>query len=231
MNKILENILFYALIFSIIVLSIAISIYAIKTSDIEKIIDHVVTGSEKSPNRKVSRMYLFFKRFFDIVFSACALMIFSPIMLWAYIVLKYCATTPVIKGYNIVGSKGKRVRFYRFRILEEPEDGFGDARVLNRKIYVTQLYKMPMCLSVLKGDMSIVGLERIQDTDGIDTDSLIEYQYFKPGIISLSDVLWERRISKLEFNNRYANSAGLKVDIAMLLYAVKMSLRDRSIWQ
>ena len=167
MNTFLENMIFIALIISIEVLFVTTFIYAIKSSKIATIIDRVMDAPETDEwtDRKPFGMYLFWKRLFDIIMSVSALIIFSPIFLYTFLLLKLLGIKPILITRRIIGHKGKIVKVYRFNTRRRPE-----AKVFNdicRPINQLRLDRFPMYFSVLKGDLSIVGLENIRyDAEG-----------------------------------------------------------------
>ena len=47
-----------------------------------------------------------------------------------------------------------------------------------------------------------------------------EYQYYRPGMVSLSNI-YQEQSAATEFNKKYIANAGVKLDIAIMLYVVK----------
>lgn len=221
MNTFLENMIFIALIISIEALFATTFIYAIKSSKIATIIDRVMDAPETDEwtDRKPFGMYLFWKRLFDIIMSVSALIIFSPIFLYTFLLLKLLGIKPILITRRIIGHKGKIVKVYRFNTRRRPE-----AKVFNdicRPINQLRLDRFPMYFSVLKGDLSIVGLENIRyDAEGTENRRLKEYQYYRPGMVSLSNI-YQEQSAATEFNKKYIANAGVKLDIAIMLYVVK----------
>lgn len=127
---------------------------------------------------KQSKGYLIVKRVFDIVISALALVVLSPL----FLVLSLVIFLDDPKGSPFftqtrVGKNGKEFRFYKFRSMvvnaEELLDGLikynevdgcvfkieHDPRItrVGRFIRKTSIDELPQLVNVLKGDMSIVG--------------------------------------------------------------------------
>lgn len=106
------------------------------------------------------------KRLFDIVSSALALIVLSPVLLVIAVVVKASDGGPVLYAQIRVGKGFIPFRLYKFRtmILDAEEVGAaitvaGDERVtrMGRILRKTKLDELPQLMNVLKGDMSIVG--------------------------------------------------------------------------
>lgn len=118
------------------------------------------------------------KRVVDIIGSACALLISSPIMLGVAIAIKFDDGGPVFFSQQRVGLHGKPFTMYKFRSMvtnaEElkkklaEENGQSDRFIFKMKddpritkighfIRKTSLDEFPQFFNVLKGDMSLVG--------------------------------------------------------------------------
>ncbi len=109
----------------------------------------------------------FIKRAMDIIGGGMALIVFSPIMLFALIGVKVTSKGPVIYKQKRVGLHNKEFEMYKFRSMMVQTDG-GDAckwttstdpRVtkFGKFIRRTSIDELPQIINVLKGDMSLVG--------------------------------------------------------------------------
>ncbi len=121
--------------------------------------------------------YSFFKRIFDIIFSAIGLIVLSPLMLIVAIIIKIDSSGPVLFKQNRVGKGGTIFMMYKFRSMctdaeiqldklkkHNQKDGpvfkiFNDPRVtrFGRIIRRTSIDELPQLVNILKGDMSFVG--------------------------------------------------------------------------
>ncbi len=126
---------------------------------------------------KTSPVQLFFKRLIDILGSLVALVIFSPFMLTAAIGILVTDGRPIFYVWNVVGLNKKPIKSWKFRTMVRNADQLKDAlqkhnemdgpvfkikddprvtpfgRILRR----FSLDETPQLLSVLKGDLSLVG--------------------------------------------------------------------------
>lgn len=106
------------------------------------------------------------KRLFDIVASACGLMLLSPLFLVVAIWIRLDSKGPVFYRQLRVGRNNKDFRIYKFRSMRIGADsgslvtiGGNDPRV-TRSGYIIRKYKideLPQLINVLIGDMSLVG--------------------------------------------------------------------------
>ena len=106
----------------------------------------------------------YFKRFFDVVLSACALIVLSPVLLVVAILVRVKLGSPVIFCQERPGKDEKIFKMYKFRSMTEERDEDGqllpDEKRLTgfgRKLRATSLDELPELWNILKGDMSIVG--------------------------------------------------------------------------
>ncbi len=107
------------------------------------------------------------KRLMDILFSLFFIILFSPVMLVAAIMVKVSSPGPIIFKQKRVGYHNKEFNMYKFRsmVQQRPEDekkGWttkGDARVtkVGALLRKTSIDELPQFFNVLFGSMSIVG--------------------------------------------------------------------------
>jgi exopolysaccharide biosynthesis polyprenyl glycosylphosphotransferase len=126
---------------------------------------------------EVPELGLFFKRVFDTVFSALALILISPLLVVVAIAIKLDSAGPVFYTSERIGKKGVVFRCVKFRTMvldadnrraevmhmNERDDVLfkisNDPRVtrLGRFLRKYSLDELPQFFNVLAGDMSIVG--------------------------------------------------------------------------
>lgn len=112
-------------------------------------------------------MYLYIKRFFDIVFSFIALLILSPLLIPIIIALKITGEGYIWYFQERVGFKNKLFNIYKFAtMLKDSPNMSGGLITLKRDPRLTpmggflrssKINELPQLINILFGDMSIVG--------------------------------------------------------------------------
>ncbi|MEK7814121.1 MAG: sugar transferase [Candidatus Desantisbacteria bacterium] len=107
------------------------------------------------------------KRIADIIGAASGLIVFSPLFVIIWVMVRLTSFGPVIYKQVRVGKDGEFFTLYKFRSMTQEaelhsvpqETTRNDVRVtfVGRIIRRTGLDEIPQFLNVLKGDMSIVG--------------------------------------------------------------------------
>jgi Undecaprenyl-phosphate glucose phosphotransferase len=107
------------------------------------------------------------KRAFDVVFSATALALLSPVMVLIAVLVKMSSRGPVFFKQERVGLYGETFWMYKFRTMRVAATAESDTVWTTdndpRKTWLgsflrrTSLDELPQFINVLKGDMSIVG--------------------------------------------------------------------------
>jgi Undecaprenyl-phosphate glucose phosphotransferase len=108
----------------------------------------------------------FTKRVLDLVIASFALLVLSPLMLFAAVATKVETQGPIIFRQRRKGFNGREFQIYKFRTMRVTEDGpvicqatRCDGRVtrLGRILRRTSIDELPQLFNVFKGEMSIVG--------------------------------------------------------------------------
>ena len=106
----------------------------------------------------------FFKRFFDILLSACSLIILSPVLLIVAVLVWIKLGSPEIFCQERTGKNEQIFKMYKFRSMTNTYDADGNLfpdelrlTKLGQVLRSTSLDELPELWNILKGDMSIVG--------------------------------------------------------------------------
>ena len=177
-------------------------------------------------------MYRFFKRFFDIILSALALIILSPLMLITAVLVKVTSPGPVIFKQDRLGMDARVFRMYKFRSMCVGAEKFGvysdstDTRVtkIGKIIRVTSIDELPQLVNILKGDMSFVGPRPPLTYHPWPIEEYTKEQLHmfdvRPGITGWAqingrkDVEWNHRI---ELNCWYIDHMSVFLDIKIII--------------
>ncbi len=109
---------------------------------------------------------MFLKRAFDIVLSACALAVLSPVMVVLGLAVRMDSPGPALFRHRRVGRYGREFDVLKFRTMVHRPDSGGlqvttatDSRItrLGAILRKTKFDELPQFFNVLVGDMSLVG--------------------------------------------------------------------------
>lgn len=114
------------------------------------------------------KVYMFFKRGFDIFFSFIGIILLSPLMLICAIIIKCTSKGPVFFRQERLGKNKKVFRIFKFRSLKvgTPEVAPSSLSVDEQKkmtykwgsfMRKTSLDEVPQLFNIFVGDMSFVG--------------------------------------------------------------------------
>ena len=198
--------------------------------------------------------YLIVKRLFDITASLVGIILSSPIMLAAAIMIKANDGGPVIHTRICEGAGGSTYKMYKFRTMVMDADNLErwltpeqigkytaeckldeDPRITKpgRFLRKTSIDELPQLFSVLKGDMSLIGprpvITREADAYGADKELLLSV---KPGITGWWQVSARGNFSYLSEEAKslqlyYATHCSLFLDVKILFMTVRAVLSGR----
>lgn len=188
-------------------------------------------------------MYKYIKRFFEIILSAVALVILSPVLLVTAILVKATSKGPAIFKQERLGLNGKVFTIYKFRSMCEGAEhtgsgvysGKGDMRVtkVGKIIRATSIDELPQLANILKGDMSFVGPRPPLTYHPWSIEEYTEEQRHmfdvRPGITGWAqvngrkDVEWHKRI---ELNCWYVDNMSIWLDLKILFLTVYKVLKN-----
>ena len=182
--------------------------------------------------------YAFLKRLMDIVGSICAIVIFSPVMLFSVIMIKLTSPGPLIFKQERVGLHNRPFMMYNFRSMEvqAPEKEKtrwtvkDDPRVtgFGKFMRKTSIDELPQLFNVLKGEMSLVGPrpERPFFVEKFKEEIpryMIKHQV-RPGITGWAQVNGYRGNTsirkRIEYDLYYIENWTLGLDIKILILTV-----------
>ncbi len=187
----------------------------------------------------------FVKRAMDMILSALALLITSPIMLLVAIAIKIEDGGPVFYRQDRVTMNGKVFSILKFRsmIVNAEKDGKSqpavdhDPRItkVGRVIRATRVDELPQIINILKGDMSIVGPrpERVEHVEAY-TKNIPEFAFrlkAKGGLTGYAQVYGKYNTTpydKLRLDLMYIENYSLMLDIKLILMTIRIMLKKES---
>lgn len=174
----------------------------------------------------------FFKRFFDVVLSLCALVVLFPVLLIVAVLVRVKLGSPVIFCQERPGKDEKIFKMYKFRTMTAERDENGELlpdelrlTKLGRFLRSTSLDELLELWNILKGDMSIVGPRPL----------LVKYlplyseeqrhrHAVRPGLTGLAqasgdvDMTWERQFA---LDVQYTKRITFGMDVKIVLMTVR----------
>lgn len=192
------------------------------------------------------RLYLtFFKRLLDILLSALALIFLSPVLAVVALLVRLKLGSPVIfkqvrPGKKDASGQEKLFTLYKFRTMTDERDEDGkllpdDIRLtkFGSRLRDTSLDELPELLSILNGDMSIIGPRPLLVRDMVFmTPEQRKRHNVRPGLSGWAQVNGRNVIEwedKLNYDLEYLNRMGLCFDIRIVFITIKKVLKTESI--
>lgn len=190
------------------------------------------------------------KRFIDLALSLLLILVLSPVMLLAAILIKATSPGPVLFIQKRLGRNKHEFMMYKFRTMhidaEEKIDGLyhlnemsgpvfkikRDPRVtaIGRFLRAASIDELPQLFNILKGDMSLVGPRplAIRDCAGFETDWHRRRFSVRPGITCLWQVRGRNEVPFerwMEFDMEYIDNWSLWLDLKILMKTIPVVLR------
>jgi lipopolysaccharide/colanic/teichoic acid biosynthesis glycosyltransferase len=172
------------------------------------------------------------KRLFDFIAALCALIILSPIMLITALLIRNTLGSPVLFTQARPGLHGNIFNMLKFRSMRDATDSYGNAlpdsdrlTPFGLKLRATSLDELPSLISVLRGDMSLVGPRPllVQYLPLYNNKQATRHNV-RPGITGWAQVNGRNAISwedKFNFDVWYVENQSFWLDFKILLLTVK----------
>ncbi len=198
----------------------------------------MTTPQEQVRSSGMGRIQNSVKRVFDFFVAVSCIIIFSPLIVICWILIKLEDGGPAIFSQERIGKNGKPFHIYKFRTMEVDAEKEGpmlyqhenDQRItrIGKFLRSHHLDELPQLWNVVKGDMAFIGPrpERKFFIDQImEHDPRYEQLYaIRPGVTSYATLhngytdTMEKMLKRLEMDLYYLEHQSLWMDIKILWY-------------
>lgn len=173
-----------------------------------------------------------FKRFFDGILAALALLMLVPVMLVTALLVRRYLGSPVLFSQTRPGFKGKPFQVYKFRTMTDARDSDGnllsdDVRLTPFGLFLrsSSLDELPQLFNVLKGDIALVGPRPLlMSYLPLYSARQARRHEVRPGITGWAQVNGRNAISweqKFELDVWYVENQSFWLDLKILALTVK----------
>ncbi|MCA0131963.1 sugar transferase [Winogradskyella alexanderae] len=193
-----------------------------------------------------NKLYRFFQRTFDIIFSLCGLIFGLIILPLVYVGNLMGNKGPIFYIQERIGRNSKPFKIYKLRtmVVNAEEDGVkwaekGDKRItrFGRFLRGSRLDEIPQFFNVLKGDMSIIGPRPERPFFVNELSRIIPFyemrHIIKPGLTGWAQVnarygsSIDDSLTKLQYDLYYIKHRSLFIDFSIIIKTLSTVLYYR----
>jgi lipopolysaccharide/colanic/teichoic acid biosynthesis glycosyltransferase len=147
-------------------------------------------------------MYLFIKRFFDILASLLALVVLSPLLLPIAIGLKLTGEGYIWYFQERVGFKNKLFNIYKFATMLKDSPNMAGGLITTKKdprltplggfLRTSKINELPQLINILNGDMSVVGPRPVMQKSFAAYPHEVQQVIYnvKPGLTGIGSIIF-----------------------------------------
>lgn len=192
------------------------------------------------------KVYFLAKRMLDIIVSLCGLIILSPLLLVVALVIKADSPGPAIFRQKRIGKDNNIFIIYKFRTMKVDTPDIAKGDLLDKGVdrYMTSvgpflrkslIDEIPQLISVLRGDMSLVGprpaLYNQHDLIRMRTEKGVHK--VKPGMTGWAVLKGGEDLElseKVEADEYYVNNMSFKFDLKIILMTFGVLFKKKGIY-
>lgn len=147
-------------------------------------------------------MYLFIKRFFDIIASLLALIVLSPLLIPIAIGLKLTGEGYIWYFQERVGFKNKLFNIYKFATMLKDSPNMAGGLITTKRdprltplgsfLRTTKINELPQLINILNGDMSVVGPRPVMQKSFAAYPNEVQQVIYnvKPGLTGIGSIIF-----------------------------------------
>jgi sugar transferase EpsL len=180
------------------------------------------------------------KRSLDVMVSAVALVLLSPLLMVIALLIRLTMGAPLLYRQERLGLGGVPFELVKFRTMRPPSSGeeelFSDgARVtpVGRALRASSFDELPELVHILRGQMSLVGPRPLLPAYlAVLGDRQLIRLSVRPGLTGLAQVSGRQDLklgARLELDVRYVETWSLLGDLKILLLTVARVLSGRGV--
>ena len=188
------------------------------------------------------------KRFFDLLVSAVAMVLLSPLFVYLMLLIKKDSIGPVFYRQERIGYLGRPFQIFKFRTMyTDSENGMpklssaNDDRItpVGRMLRKYRLDELPQFWNVFKGEMSLVGPRperRFFINQIIETAPYYCLLYkVRPGLTSWGPIkvgytdTVDKMIERLNYDIIYIENMSLINDLKILIFTVEIIFKGKGV--
>ena len=182
------------------------------------------------------------KRAIDIVCSGIGLIVLSPILIIASILIRKNLGSPIFFTQDRIGKDGKVFKMIKFRTMLDATDKYGNQlpdeerlTSFGKLLRSTSIDELPELVNVFLGDMSLVGPRPllVEYKDLYSTEQWRRHEV-RPGITGWAQVNGRNTLdwkSRFKLDVEYVDSFNLLMDVKILFMTVGKVLKRDGISQ
>ena len=182
-----------------------------------------------------TRPYDYVKRGLDIIASAVAIVLLSPVIVVTAVLVAVKLGRPVVFAQKRPGKDGRIFTLYKFRSMRSVDEARGWVTDADRltpfgmRLRSTSLDELPSLWNVLKGDMSVVGPRPllVEYLDRYSPEQARRHDV-RPGVTGLAQVSGRNAISwedKFTQDVRYVDRRSVGLDLRIVIATVGSVVR------
>jgi exopolysaccharide biosynthesis polyprenyl glycosylphosphotransferase len=178
------------------------------------------------------------KRSFDVLASAAFLFILSPILFVIGILIRLETPGPALFRQKRIGKDGREFCMYKFRsmhtsapVYQRSPESASDLRItrIGRTLRRTSMDELPQLLTVLRGDMSLVGprpeMPFLVEQYRKEHHARLEVKPGLTGLWQLSSARAHPIHENLQHDQEYIAHRSFFMDVAILLHTLFFAMR------